>query len=237
MLTVRRREDRGHADHGWLDANHSFSFADYYEPAQMGFRDLRVINEDRVAPGRGFGMHGHSDMEIVTLVLSGALRHKDSMGNGAVVHADEVQRMSAGTGVRHSEQNDSTREPVHLLQIWVQPRAAGGAPGYEQKAYHEDELRGRLVPIVTPNGVDGSVSIGQDVRILRARLAAGEVVTHRLTPNRHAWVQVAAGALTAHGQDPRPTPLRTSDGLAVSDEAELVLTATEDSDVIVFDLR
>ncbi|MEZ6014773.1 MAG: pirin family protein [Planctomycetota bacterium] len=237
MLTLRKREERGHANHGWLDTYHTFSFADYYDPAHMGFRDLRVINEDVVASGRGFSTHGHRDMEIVTVVLSGGLRHKDSMGNGEVIHPGEVQRMSAGKGILHSEHNASDREPVHLYQIWLQPREAGGAPSYEQKPYHDDELRDRLLPIVTPTGADGAVSIGQDVRLLRGLLGAGTAVTHAIAPGRHAWVQVARGVVEVSTSTGDKVTLRAGDGLAVSDESMVTLTGAEDADVLVFDLR
>jgi len=237
MLTLRKREARGHANHGWLDTYHSFSFADYYDEAHMGFRDLRVINEDVVGPGGGFSTHGHRDMEIVTVVLSGALRHKDSLGNGEVIRPGEVQRMSAGKGVLHSEYNASEREPVHLLQIWLQPASRGGAPSYEQNPYHEDELRDTLLPIVTPDGSDGSVSIGQDVRLLRTLLTPGRSVEHTLAPGRHVWVQVAAGELEVRAASGATARLRAGDGLAVSDERGLTLTATGEADVLLFDLR
>jgi redox-sensitive bicupin YhaK (pirin superfamily) len=237
MLTLRKREDRGHANHGWLDSYHTFSFADYHDDGHMGFRDLRVINEDVVAPGGGFSTHGHRDMEIVTVVLSGSLQHKDSMGNGEVIRPGEVQRMSAGKGVMHSEFNASEREPVHLLQIWLHPRTNGTQPSYEQKPYHDDELRDTLLPIVTPTGSDGSVSIGQDVRLLRTLLTEGKHVEHTLAPGRHAWVQVAAGEVEVRAASGPSQHLRAGDGLAVSDERGLTLTSVADADVLLFDLR
>jgi redox-sensitive bicupin YhaK (pirin superfamily) len=237
MLKLRKREDRGHANHGWLDTYHSFSFAEYFDEAHMGFRDLRVINEDVVAPGHGFPTHGHRDMEIVTVVLSGALRHEDSMGHGEVIRPGEVQRMSAGKGVLHSEYNESRSEPVHLLQIWILPRTGGGAPGYEQKPFHDDELRDVLHPIVTPDGVGGSVRIGQDVRVLRGLLSEGTSVKHSPAAGRHAWLQVASGELDVAGSNGTTVHLRAGDGLAVSDERELTLTARDASDVLLFDLR
>lgn len=237
MLTLRKREDRGHANHGWLDTYHTFSFAEYHDEAHMGFRDLRVINEDVVGPGGGFSTHGHRDMEIVTVVLSGALQHKDSLGNGEMIRPGEVQRMSAGKGVLHSEFNASQREPVHLLQIWLLPRERGGAPSYEQKPYHDDELRDTLLPIVTPTGLDGSVSIGQDVSLLRTLLSQGKSVEHTLAPGRHAWVQVAAGEVEVRAASGATQRLRAGDGLAVSDERGLTLAGIEAADVLLFDLR
>lgn len=232
MKTLRRSADRGHADHGWLDARHTFSFAGYLDPDFMGFRDLRVINEDRVDPGAGFPRHGHRDMEIVTVVLSGALEHKDSLGNGEVMRPGDVQRMSAGSGVLHSEFNPSRSEPVHLLQIWIQPAASGGEASYEQKPWHDDELRDRLTPIATPDGRDGSLRIGQDVTVLRSKLTAGASVTHALAPNRHAWIQVAGGSVEVDG-----VRLDAGDGLAISEEEQVTLQGVEDADLILFDLR
>ena len=232
MKTLRRSADRGHADHGWLDARHTFSFAGYLDPDFMGFRDLRVINEDRVDPGAGFPRHGHRDMEIVTVVLAGALEHKDSLGNGEVMRPGDVQRMSAGSGVLHSEFNPSRSEPVHLLQIWIQPAQSGGEASYEQKPWHDDELRDRLTPIATPDGRDGSLRIGQDVTILRSKLTAGTSVTHELAPNRHAWIQVTGGSIEVGGER-----LDAGDGVAISDETQVTLQGVEDADVILFDLR
>ena len=236
MLTLRKRDDRGHLNHGWLDTHHTFSFGSYHDEDHMGFRDLRVINEDVVAPGAGFPTHGHRDMEIVTVVLQGGLRHQDSMGNGEVIRPGEVQRMSAGRGILHSEFNSSNQEPVHLLQIWVLPEKTGDRPSYEQREFLDEELAGRLAPIVTPNGAGGTVSIGQDVRILRGKLAAGDTAQHTLAPGRHAWVQVAAGSLEVSGTSGASVKLRAGDGLAVSDEATLTLIASDAADVLVFDL-
>src|SRR6516165_2005377 len=190
MIRVRKAGERGHFDHGWLDTYHTFSFADYYDPAHLGFRSLRVINDDRVAPGQGFGMHGHRDMEIVTYVLDGALEHRDSMGNGAVLRPGELQHMTAGTGVRHSEFNPSDREVVHLYQIWLLPERRGLQPSYEQKAFSEQERRGTLRLVASPTGEQGSLVIHQDAQLYLATLQAGGTGTHTLQPGRHAWLQV-----------------------------------------------
>src|SRR3954454_20676746 len=200
MIQIRRGEERGHFDHGWLDKFHSFSFSDYYDPRQMGFRSLRVINEDRVAPGRGFGMHPHRDMEIVTYVLSGSLAHRDSLGTGSVLRAGELQRMTAGTGIRHSEFNDSTTEPVHLYQIWLLPERRGLEPGYEQRGFADEEFRGGFRVVVSPDGRDGSLTIRQDATLHLARLDAGEAASYVLRPGRHAWVQVLRGGVVLNGQ-------------------------------------
>jgi redox-sensitive bicupin YhaK (pirin superfamily) len=234
MLTIRRAEARGHDDHGWLDTRHTFSFADYHDPEHMGFSDLRVINEDRVRPGQGFGTHGHRDMEIISYVLSGQLGHRDSMGNGSVIRPGEVQRMSAGTGVRHSEMNPSATEPVHFLQIWILPDRAGHAPGYEQKAYPEAERRGKLRLAASPDGADGSVTIHQDARLYLALLGDGERVRHALAPGRKAWVQVARGEVTVNGER-----LRAGDGAALDGEVavELAGAGASTADVLLFDLR
>jgi redox-sensitive bicupin YhaK (pirin superfamily) len=231
MIHIRKAADRGHADHGWLDTYHTFSFADYYDPAQMGFRALRVINEDRVQPGQGFGMHGHRDMEIVTYVLEGALEHKDSLGNGSVLRPGEFQRMSAGTGVRHSEFNPSASEWVHLYQIWLLPARPGGPPSYEQKPFPDDEKRGVLRLVASPDGADSSLTIQQDASIYLATLAAGQSVEHALDGGRHAWFQVLRGRVTLNAQ-----PLETSDGAAISDEPRLTIAADEPSEVMLFDL-
>jgi hypothetical protein len=203
MITVRKAKDRGHADHGWLDSFHTFSFADYYDPRQMGFRALRVINEDRVAAGMGFGTHPHRDMEIVSYVLSGAIQHRDSLGNGEVLRPGEVQRMTAGTGVTHSEFNPSKSEPLHFFQIWIQPNRRGLTPGYEQKPFPAEERRGKLRLVVDPDGHDGALRIHQDARIYASLLQAGESVAHPLAAGRGAWVQVARGALEIDGPPPR----------------------------------
>jgi len=231
MISLRPSAERGHFDHGWLDTRHTFSFADYRDPRFMGFRSLRVVNEDRVAPGQGFGTHPHRDMEIVTYVLEGGLSHRDSMGNGSTIRPGDVQRMSAGTGVTHSEFNASRHEPVHFLQIWILPARAGLAPGYEQTRFKDLETRGRLRLVASPDGADGSVTVNQDARIYATRLRAGEEVVHRLAPGRHAWVQVARGAVDLSGR-----PLSAGDGAALSDEPEVVLRGVEEAEVLVFDL-
>jgi redox-sensitive bicupin YhaK (pirin superfamily) len=230
-IKIRPAKERGHADHGWLDTWHTFSFSDYYDPRFMGFRTLRVINEDFVAPGRGFPTHGHSDMEIITYVLEGALQHRDSLGTGSVIRPGEVQRMSAGTGVRHSEANPSADESVHLLQIWIEPAKAGIAPGYEQKAFGEAEKRGQLRLVASPDGADGSVTIHQDARVYATLLGPGQQVVHPLAPGRHAWVHVARGSLTLNGER-----LGTSDGAAISDETAATLVGEQDAEALLFDL-
>jgi hypothetical protein len=231
MITVRKAVDRGHADHGWLDTRHTFSFADYWDPRHAGFRALRVINEDRVAPGAGFPTHGHRDMEIISYVLAGALEHRDSMGNGSVIRPGEVQRMSAGTGVRHSEYNHSATEPVHFLQIWIVPGRPGIAPGYEQRSFPEAERRGRLRLIASPDGSAGSVTIHQDARVYATLLEPGESATHALATGRHAWVHVARGAAAVNG-----LALGAGDGAAVSDEAAVSIVATAPAEALLFDL-
>src|SRR5436190_13430958 len=195
MLTIRRASERGHADHGWLKSSHTFSFADYHDPAHMGFRALRVINDDYIAPGRGFGTHPHRDMEIVTYVLEGALEHKDSMGTGSVIRPGEVQRMSAGTGVLHSEENPSREKPVHFLQIWIIPEKAGIKPSYEQKAFPASERRGKLRLVASRDGSEGSVTIHQDAALYLALLDESERATYEPGPGRHAWVHVARGEI------------------------------------------
>jgi hypothetical protein len=231
MITLRPAAERGHFDHGWLDTRHTFSFADYHDPRHMGWGPLRVINEDRVEPGAGFPPHAHRDMEIVTYVLSGALEHKDSLGTGSVIRPGDVQRMSAGTGVRHSEYNHSSAEPVHLLQIWIEPARRGIAPGYEQTTIPEADKRGRLRVIAAPDGRDGSVTIMQDAAIHATVLEPGARVTHALGAGRRAWVQVAVGAVTLNG-----ARLVQGDGAAVRDEPELVLVGVERAEVLLFDL-
>ncbi|MGA9753403.1 MAG: pirin family protein [Acidobacteriota bacterium] len=231
MITTRKASDRGHFDHGWLDTYHSFSFAGYFDPSHMGFRVLRVINEDRVAPGEGFDTHPHNDMEIITLVLEGALRHQDSMGNGSVIRPGEVQRMSAGTGVTHSEFNASETEPVHLYQIWILPERKGLPPSYEQKAFPPDPTAGGLQLVASRDGREGSVTIHQDASLYLAKLEKGESVKHPLAPGRHAWVQVATGAVEVNGLD-----LRSGDGLAVSGEESLHLSASPAGELLLFDL-
>ncbi|HET9959603.1 MAG TPA: pirin family protein [Polyangiaceae bacterium] len=229
MLKIRRASERGHANHGWLDSFHSFSFADYYDPNHMGFRNLRVINEDRVAPGRGFGTHGHRDMEIVSYVLEGALEHKDSLGTGSVIRPGDVQRMSAGTGVTHSEFNASRDEEVHFLQIWLLPGGRGLKPSYEQKTF--EPATGALRLIVSPTGEGESLTIHTDARIYAASLTAGQSAQHTVATGRHAWVQVARGSLVLNGRE-----LSVGDGAAISDESSLSLEARSDAEVLVFDL-
>ncbi|HEX7551176.1 MAG TPA: pirin family protein [Candidatus Methylomirabilis sp.] len=231
MIRQRRAGERGHFDHGWLDTYHTFSFASYYDPAQMGFRALRVINQDRVQPKEGFPTHPHRDMEIVTYVLEGALEHKDSMGNGGVIRPGEVQRMSAGTGLTHSEYNHSGSEPVHFLQIWIQPDESGFAPSYEQKAFAADKRRGRLRLVASRAGREGSVSYHTDTDLYATLLAPGQTVTHPLRPGRHAWLQVARGAVQMNGRE-----LAAGDGAAVSGEPVLALAATDHAEVLLFDL-
>lgn len=232
MIRVRRAEDRGRADHGWLRSAHTFSFAGYYDPRHMGFRALRVINEDRVEPGRGFPMHGHRDMEIVSVVLAGLLEHRDSMGHGSVLRPGEVQRMSAGTGVYHSEYNASRSDELHFLQIWILPERPGLPPSYAQRRFDEAERRARLRLLVSPDGADGSLTIHQDARIFGALLAEGERVAHELAPGRGAWVQVARGAVELGGQ-----LLAAGDGAAVEGEREFVLRGVEpSSELLLFDL-
>ena len=232
MITIRSAAERGHARHGWLESRHTFSFGDYHDPRHMGFRALRVINEDRVEPGKGFATHSHRDMEIVSYVLDGALEHRDSMGNGSVIRPGDVQRMSAGTGVTHSERNPSKTNPVHLLQIWILPERQGLPPGYEQKAFPESEKRGRLRLVASRDGRDGSVTIHQDVDLYAAILARGETVRHALRPGRHAWVQVAAGEVTLNGEW-----LEAGDGAAVSDEQTIEISSEErGAEVLLFDL-
>jgi redox-sensitive bicupin YhaK (pirin superfamily) len=230
-IMVRRAGERGHADHGWLDTWHTFSFADYYDPRFMGFRVLRVINEDFVAPGRGFPTHGHRDMEIITYVLEGALEHRDSLGTGSVIRPGEVQRMSAGTGVRHSEANPSSTDPLHLLQIWIEPATTGIAPGYEQRAFADADRRGRLRLVAGPDGAEGSVTIHQDARVYATVLGAGDKVTHRLAPGRYGWLHVARGALALNGQR-----LGAGDGAAIGEESALTLTGETASEALLFDL-
>ncbi len=231
MISIRKANERGHFDRGWLDTYHTFSFDQYYDPRFMGFRSLRVINEDVVAPGHGFPTHAHRDMEIVTYVLAGALAHDDSMGNGSAIRPGEVQRMSAGTGVRHSEKNHSPDQPVHLLQIWLLPSEVGIAPGYEQKMFSDEEKRGRLRLVASPGGEDGSVTIHQDARIYAAVLEAGEAITYPLAAGRHAWLQVARGALELNGQ-----LLSQGDGAAISQEEALTIKGHESAEVLLFDL-
>lgn len=230
MLTLRKAEDRGHADHGWLNSYHTFSFANYYDPNHMGFRNLRVINEDRVAPKQGFGTHSHRDMEIISYVLEGALEHQDSLGNRAVMRAGDVQRMTAGTGVTHSEYNHSDLDPVHFLQIWVLPEQKNLAPGYEQKAYSDAEKRGKLRLVASQEGREGSVTVHQDLNLYATVLSEGEQVSLPTTDDRHFWVQVIRGSVLLNDQ-----LLKQGDAAALSDET-LKLVGKEDAEVLVFDL-
>jgi redox-sensitive bicupin YhaK (pirin superfamily) len=237
MITIRRADERGRFDHGWLDTRHTFSFADYYDPAQMGFRALRVINEDRVQAGQGFGRHGHRDMEIVSYVLDGALAHQDSTGTGSTIRRGDVQRMSAGTGVLHSEMNASSDAPVHFLQIWIQPARRGLAPGYEQKRFEDEEKRGRLRLVASPDGADGSVTIHQDARLFSTLLSRGERVEHRLGRGRGAWVQVARGRVRVLA-DGDAEALAAGDGVAVERAASIALEGDGDgeAEALLFDL-
>jgi len=231
MLTIRKSEDRGYADHGWLKSRHTFSFADYYDPAHVEYGVLRVINEDRVAPGMGFGTHGHRDMEILSYVLEGELGHKDSMGNGSVIVPGDVQRMSAGTGVLHSEMNPSATQPVHFLQIWIRPAQVGIAPSYEQKHFGSAEKRGRLRLVASPDAADGSVKLHQDVRLYAGLFDRGERATHALADGRRAFVHVARGRVSVNG-----TPLAAGDAAKVEGEREIVLADGEQAEVLLFDL-
>jgi hypothetical protein len=232
MMSVRPAEERGRANFGWLDSRHSFSFGHYHDPAHMGFGPLRVINEDRVSPGGGFETHGHRDMEIISYVLEGALERKDSIGTGSVIRPGDVQRMSAGTGVRHSEFNHSQTAPVHFLQIWLLPEQEGLAPSYEQKNFAASEKQGKLRLIVSPDGRDGSLTIHQNAEIYAALLKEGDQVVHALKPGRKAWLQVVQGSLDLNGQW-----LRTGDGAAVDDMPALTLAAHSDkTEILLFDL-
>ncbi len=231
MTTIRKANDRGHAEHGWLDSWHTFSFADYYDPNHMGFRSLRVINDDAIAGGGGFDLHPHRDMEIITYVLRGALQHRDSMGNTAVMRAGDAQQMSAGTGVRHSEFNYSPIEPVKLLQIWIMPERKGVKPSYAEKSLAQAEP-GKLHLIASRGGRDSSLPIHQDVDVWLAKFAGGDTVTHTLQPQRHAWLQVAEGEVELNG-----TKLTTGDGAAVSEETALTLTGRTAAQVLLFDLN
>jgi redox-sensitive bicupin YhaK (pirin superfamily) len=231
MITIRKSDERGHLNHGWLDTYHTFSFDQYYDPAHMHFRSLRVINEDRVAAGKGFPTHSHRDMEIITYILAGALEHRDSMGNGSVIRPGDVQRMSAGTGVSHSEFNPSDEEPVHLLQIWIMPRARNLPSSYEQKAFTEEERRNRLRLVASDDGRDGSVTIQQDAKLYAAILDRQQTIEHTLTENRYAWLQVARGAVDVNGQQ-----LTQGDGAAISREPSLKILASDEAELLLFDL-
>lgn len=231
MLTIRRSAERGHANHGWLDSFHTFSFANYYDPAYMGFGALRVINDDRIAAGRGFGTHGHRDMEIITYVLDGAIAHKDSMGSGSTIQPGNVQRMSAGRGVMHSEFNPRADKETHMLQIWIEPNVTGIAPEYEEKAFSDAQKRGRLQALVSGDGVDGSMIIHQDARLYAGLFDGDESATLELAPGRRAWVHVARGSLTVNG-----VALAAGDAVAISDETRVALSGGDNAEVLVFDL-
>lgn len=231
MLTIRRAAERGHTDFGWLDSRHTFSFGDYTDYDHMGFHSLRVINDDRVAPGGGFPTHAHRDMEILTWVLAGGLEHRDSLGTGSVIRPGDLQRMTAGAGIRHSEFNASKTEPVHFLQIWVYPERRGLKPGYEQKSFPAADRKGQLRLIASRDGRDGSVSFHQDADVYAAALGLGQKVTHALAPGRAAWVQAATGAVSLNGQR-----LEAGDGAAVEEETALELVGLEDGETLVFDL-
>ncbi|CUI78172.1 MULTISPECIES: pirin family protein [unclassified Achromobacter] len=231
MLTLRRSAERGHANHGWLDSFHTFSFANYYDPSHMGFGALRVINDDRIAAGRGFGTHGHRDMEIITYVLDGAIAHKDSMGSGSTIQPGNVQRMSAGRGVMHSEFNPRADKETHMLQIWIEPNVTGIAPEYEEKAFTDAQKRGRLQAVVSGDGIDGSMTIHQDVRLYAGLFDGDESATLELAPGRRAWVHVARGSLTVNG-----VVLAAGDAVAISDETRVALSGGDNAEVLVFDL-
>jgi redox-sensitive bicupin YhaK (pirin superfamily) len=231
MIAVRKSNDRGHADHGWLDTRFTFSFAEYFDAKHVQFRTLRVMNDDRVAGGGGFPTHPHRDMEIVTYVLEGALAHKDSMGNGSTIKPGDVQYMSAGTGVAHSEFNASQNEPVHLYQIWMFPDKNGYKPAYDQKYFSREDKRGKLRLLVSPDGRDGSVKIRQNNDLYATILGSGEKVKHELKPERHAYVQVARGSVTLNGKK-----LETGDGAEISEEKSLEIVGADEAEVLLFDL-
>jgi redox-sensitive bicupin YhaK (pirin superfamily) len=231
MIHVHKASDRGHFNHGWLDTYHTFSFGDYYDPANMGFRSLRVINDDRVAPGQGFGMHPHRDMEIVTYVLEGTLAHKDSMGNGSLIRAGELQRMTAGTGIRHSEFNPSNKDWVHLYQIWFLPDRKGLEPSYEEMPPLSDEQPGQFRLVASPDGAGGSMTIHQDARLYLASLTPGQAVSQRIEPGRAVWLQMLRGTVNFLGDT-----LAAGDGVAIADESNVSVRGAEPSEVLLFDL-
>ena len=231
MITLRKSSDRGHADHGWLHSDHTFSFADYYDPQEMGWGPLRVINEDRVEPGKGFGTHGHRDMEIISYVLSGELQHKDSMGNGTVIRPGDVQRMSAGTGVQHSEFNPSPKAPVHFLQIWIEPETRGIAPSYEEKFFSPEDKRGRLRLVASRDGREGSVTVHRDADLFAGLLGPQVQVSHRIAAGRLAYLHLIKGAVHVNG-----VALKTGDAAKIEAEEALVIVADEDSELLLFDL-
>lgn len=235
MITVRDRNTRGHTQIGWLDSRHSFSFGDYHDPNHMGFRSLRVINDDRVIPGAGFPTHGHRDMEIITYVVDGALEHKDSMGNGSIIRPGDVQRMTAGTGVMHSEFNPSTENGTRFLQIWIEPQATGLGPSYEQKNFSDEERTDQLRLVADPNGTDGAVTVHQDARIYASKLRDTGQVAHAIAPGRHVWIQVVRGTLdVAVGE--HEDELREGDGVALSDVTSVTLSTSTEAEVLLFDL-
>lgn len=231
MINIRRSQDRGHFNHGWLNTYHTFSFADYHDPKFMGFRSLRVINEDVVAPGQGFGRHPHRDMEIITYVLSGELEHRDSMGNGAVIRPGEVQYMAAGTGITHSEFNPSRSEPVHLMQIWIEPNRRGVKPQYEQRAFPNVSAAGKLVLLASEDGRSGSIRINQDARVFAATLRTGQNIDFELRNGRGAWVQVLRGEIQLNTDQ-----LAAGDGAAIMDESRVTMSANDEAEVLLFDL-
>ena len=232
MIKIRKAEERGHFNHGWLDTYHTFSFSSYQDPDYMSFRSLRVMNEDRIAPGEGFGTHPHRDMEIVTYVLQGAIEHRDSMGNGEVLRPGEFQRMSAGRGITHSEFNPSQTDSLHLYQIWLYPAEKSTEPSYEQKQFTEDEMKNQLRLVASPTAEKGSLRIGQDASIWLSKIDEGNNVMHSLTDERHAWLQVLCGSVAFND-----TKLNTSDGAAISDLRELNITAIKNSEIMLFDLN
>ncbi len=231
MIAIRQAEERGRTGAGWLDSRHSFSFAEYYDPREMGFSRLRVINDDRIAPGGGFPPHSHRDMEIVTYVLDGAVRHRDSLGNGSVIEAGEVQRMSAGTGVTHSEFNASASAPLHLLQVWIEPDRRGHQPGYEQRRFAQDRKRGRMLLIASPDGRDNSLRLNQDARIYAGVVESGGSLEIALAPSRHGYLHLIRGAATLNG-----IAMRAGAGAKIVDESALTLAAVEESEALWFDL-
>ena len=231
MIRIRKARDRGHFNFGWLDTYHTFSFGDYYDPSFMGFRSLRVINEDFVHAGRGFPKHSHRDMEIITYILEGGLEHRDSMGNGSVIRPGDVQRMTSGTGVSHSEANPSAENSVHLLQIWIIPQERGLTPGYEQKFFSDEQKQGSLCLIASAEGRDGSVMVNQDVSVYGAVVDNGQAVNHQLAPNRHAWIQVARGGVVVNGEK-----LDQGDGAAISGESKLTITGQNRAEILLFDM-
>ena len=232
MITIRPAQERGTANFGWVDSRHTFSFGEYYDPSHMGFADLRVINEDKVTPGQGFGTHGHRDMEIISYVLEGALEHKDSIGTGSIIRPGDVQRMSAGTGIQHSEYNASKTEPVHFLQIWILPEQKGIEPGYEQKTFTKADKRGRLCLVGSQDGRDGSITIHQDVNLYAAALNQSEKINHTFANGRTAWLQVVRGSVQLNEQT-----LTAGDGVAIANEAAITLQGTvNDTEVLLFDM-